>query len=110
MMRESGAARSGVEAEAVLLREAKHQRPASAKQRVRRLHVGIVQSARMLDPGVDRVASMRAETLEDRRDRSRTWWCTPTGGELRGANLKSRDINRGARDWILGIHERTDVC
>jgi hypothetical protein len=69
-----------------------------------------VELARVLDPGVDRVAGLRREPFEDRGDWSWARWCLAAGGELGCAHLNDRGIDRGTRDRIFGIDERLDVC
>ena len=72
--------------------------------------VGSVEVARILDPRIDRVASLGGEPFEDRRDRPRARWRLGAGSDLGCAHLHERPINRGTRHRIFRIDERLDVC
>jgi hypothetical protein len=70
------------------------------------LDAGIVDFARVLDPGLDGVASLASEAFEDGRDRPGARRFAALGVELGGAPLDDRVINRRPSDWIVAINER----
>jgi len=78
----------------------------NAKEEVGGLDTGIIDVARVLDSGVDGGAGLGGEAFEDGRDWPWARCRAAAAGELGGAALDDRVINRRPGDWIGGIDER----
>jgi hypothetical protein len=70
------------------------------------LDPAIVGSARVLDCGADGGTGSGGEAFEDGRDGPWARWFNAGTGELGGAPLEERAVNRRPGDGIVGIDER----